>query len=157
MSVTQVNQGQWCHWPRVGNSLFDFSSKLPIFCEQKSVIAIHSFFWKNRSLKKSEWAKSDQSDSLLGIKRGKMMKNKRKIRILANPLFYKCFTWITSDLLTLLFCKEQRQRHLWSLFKMSNLSKRAKREWAKEQITNPALTGFSQSQQSLTAWCHWNG
>ena len=129
--------------------------------ESRSVVSLTKGWeftlWFFKQIAHFLWAKERNSDSLLGIKRGKMMKNKRKIRILANPLFYKCFTWITSDLLTLLFCKEQRQRHLWSLFKMSNLSKRAKREWAKEQITNPALTGFSQSQQSLTAWCHWIG
>ena len=56
---------------RVGNSLFGFLCVSLVICVQKSKIAIHS-------LKKREGAKSDGSDSLLGIQMGNAVKNCKK-------------------------------------------------------------------------------
>ena len=67
---------------RVGNSLFGFLSKLLVFCERKSDSFIVALFKEQREQvapftlkKKSNKAKSDRNDSLLGIKRGKAVKN----------------------------------------------------------------------------------
>ena len=56
---------------RVGNSLFGFLCVSLVIYVQKSKIAIHS-------LKKREGAKSDGSDSLLGIQMGNAVKNCKK-------------------------------------------------------------------------------
>ena len=68
--------------------LFGFSCKTLIFCEGKSKIADHSRSLfrivtaianlSHRSLKKRDRPKSDESDSLLGIKIGKTVKNSFK-------------------------------------------------------------------------------
>ena len=57
------------------------------------------------SLNKSNRAKSDGSDSLLGTKRGKAVKNIRKIRIFSSELlvFWESFPRITSKSNTSLF------------------------------------------------------
>ena len=73
--------------------------------------------WKrvNRShcsLKKSNRAKSNGSILLLGIKRGKAVKNIQKIRIYSSEMlvFWEQFAWITSKSLMSLSLKEWRER-----------------------------------------------
>ena len=62
-------------------------------------------------LKKSEWAKSDGRDSLLGIKKGKTVKNIRKIRIF-RAIF---FSFFASESLTVhrFYIFERSNRNIW--------------------------------------------
>ena len=53
---------------RVGNSLIGFSSELLVFCERKNDLLV----------KKRDGAKSDGTDLLLDIKRGKTVNNSHK-------------------------------------------------------------------------------
>ena len=98
--------------------------------------------------KKSEWAKSDGSDSLLGLKRGKTVKNIRKIRIfeqIARFLRVNCSnhkrinlkfaicsrrSFVKSDisesLTVALLYRAMWVNRSWSLFKMSDF------EWKSE-------------------------
>ena len=76
--------------PRVGNLFFGFSNESLVFSERnsdslfsKSELSPSLFFKEQRELKchflkKSDWAKSSSSDSLFGIKRGKVVKNSQK-------------------------------------------------------------------------------
>ena len=72
-----------CVGGRVGNSLFVFSCLSLIYCEQKSEIVIHSFPRENRSSRTFKKRKEqreirDGSDSFLGIKMEKGVKNWQK-------------------------------------------------------------------------------
>ena len=84
-----------CVFSRVGNSHFGFLSKSLFFCERKSNES-KSLFWK-----KSDRAKSEGSDLLLGIKRGKAVKNRqtqKKLEIFwANHSFFESKSAISSQ------------------------------------------------------------
>ena len=129
-------------FPRVGNSHFGFLIKLLVFCDQKSKIGNQiahccSFVMSDGSnslmvallyramrancsrcsLKKSDGAKSNGSNSLLGIKKGKNCQKLTKNT--KNLSFWEGFVQITRESLTslcflksswLLFCKERRER-----------------------------------------------
>ena len=76
-------KGELCVGGRVGNSLFVFSCLSLIYCEQKSEIVIHSFPRENRSSRTFKKRKEqreirDGSDSFLGIKMEKGVKNWQK-------------------------------------------------------------------------------
>ena len=84
----------------------------------------------SRSLKKSQWAKSEGSDSILGIKRGKSVKNIQKIQIFwANSSFFasdSLESWTNQSHCSFLRSKLLTVALQFELF------------WAKEQIPNPA-------------------
>ena len=148
-----------------------FLSELLIFCEWKSEVSNSLMVailwwatWANRSghyLKRSNCAKCDLGDSLLGIKRGKTVKNIWKIRIFwANRSFFASpsleswannshCSFLKSDESNLLFCKEQHERiaHGPSL-KWAILSERAKSEWAKERMSERAKERMSERANS---------
>ena len=116
-------------------------SLLSLFCHERPEQIAHccSFVKSDRSeslkslFKKCEWEKSDGRDFLLGIKKGKTVKNLWKIRI---------FQAIDSFLQAICsnhsynFFKEQIS-HSHSL-KWAILSERAKSHFAKERIPNTA-------------------
>ena len=116
---------------RVGNSLIGFSSNLlvkkskslPSLCSHERFAHSCSFVKRDmtncsrRSLKKSNWVKSNMSDSLMGIKRGKEVKNclkRQKIRFFPSESLvfesislkswanHSCCSFFMSDLSELL-------------------------------------------------------
>ena len=110
-------------------ALWFFEQVASFLCERKSEIVISFIFferialslfckeWHERiahgsSLKKSKWAKSNRSASLLGIKRGKTVKNIQKIQIFqANRSFFESDLIISlSNSIMSLFSKEQQER-----------------------------------------------
>ena len=122
----------FCKWK--SDSLVKKSESLPLlFChEQREGIAYGSSFVKShrsnsltvtifkkatggicsrRSLKKSDWAKSDGSDLLLGIKRGesceKLLEHMKNTVFYSESLvFWERFAQITRESLMSLFLKE---------------------------------------------------
>ena len=158
--------------PRVGNLFFGFSNESFVFSERnsdslfsKKELSPSLFFKEQRELKchflkKSDWAKSSSSDSLFGIKRGKVVKNSQKhgenyTFFRANCSFFESKRWkvrfafkkranhsrhslLKSYSLSSLFCKGRFERIPHGRSKGERFW--AKKKKAKEQIPNPGFT-----------------
>ena len=136
-------------WPvwfkgRVGTSLIGFLSNLLIFCERKSD-SLRLLFKKEQM---SKGAKSDRSDSLLGIIRGrkseKLSKTYKNTKFLANHSFFASNLlesrayhshryFLRSDKSESLCCKERHER----IAHGANLKWAILSEWSKDRIPNP--------------------
>ena len=124
---------------------------------KRANLSNHSLVMSNlseslKSLFKKDRMKSNRSDSLLGIKRGKT-KTYKNMNFSWNRSFFASDllesrashshqSFLKSDesnSLMFLFCKEWREQIAQGRFlKWVILSKRAKSKWAKERIPNPA-------------------